>query len=58
LFSFIPKELGETTSQTNGCEGEEEDSGKSGLGELDSPLQETIKNIMRVNGKRLFFFLI
>jgi len=41
-------ELGVTTSQTNGCAGEEEDSGKSGLGELDPPLQETIKNIMKV----------
>tara|TARA_B100000242_G_scaffold235197_1_gene175077 strand:+ start:294 stop:458 length:165 start_codon:yes stop_codon:yes gene_type:complete len=51
-------ELGVTTSQTSGCAGEEEDSGKSGLGELEPPLQETIKNIMKVNGKRLFFFLI
>ena len=52
-------ELGVTTSQTNGCLGEEEDSGKSGLGELDPPLQETIKNIMKVNNvKRLFFLLI
>tara|TARA_X000000368_G_C22988668_1_gene693318 strand:- start:159 stop:323 length:165 start_codon:yes stop_codon:yes gene_type:complete len=51
-------ELGVTTSQTNGCTGEEEDSGKSELGELDPPLQETIKNIMKVNVKRLVFLLI
>tara|TARA_B100000161_G_scaffold211172_1_gene156003 strand:+ start:296 stop:460 length:165 start_codon:yes stop_codon:yes gene_type:complete len=51
-------ELGVTTSQTNGCVGEEEDSGKSGLGELDPPLQETIKNMMKVNGEKLFFILI
>ena len=51
-------ELGVTTSQTNGCAGEEEDSGKSALGELDPPLQETIKNIMKVNVKRLVFLLI
>tara|TARA_B100000242_G_scaffold235196_1_gene175074 strand:+ start:294 stop:458 length:165 start_codon:yes stop_codon:yes gene_type:complete len=51
-------ELGVTTSQTNGCVGEEEDSGKSGLGELDPPLQEKIKNMMKVNGEKLFFILI
>jgi hypothetical protein len=54
----MPTELGVTTSQTNGCIGEEEDSDKSGLVELDPPLQETIRNIMKVNLKKLFFFLI
>tara|TARA_Y100000768_G_C23648956_1_gene527665 strand:+ start:417 stop:581 length:165 start_codon:yes stop_codon:yes gene_type:complete len=54
----MPTELGVTTSQTSGCAGEEEDSGKSTLGELDPPLQEVINNIMKVNVKRLVFLII